>query len=304
MASDDANPLSGSDLAAFVAATEAGSVHGAADALGLTASAVTKRLQSLERRTGVSLFDRSRRGLRATATARLLYPEAKQALGALRHAEDTLAQHREQARHALALAASHTIGEFLLPGWLAAFRHQHPGARAQIDIVNSPGVLAAVRERRAEIGFVEGRDPLDDLVVITVHRDEIVAVVARGHRWSRRRFLRAADLRDEPYLTREPASGTRAVATAALADAGIELTPSLEVASTQSVKRALMSGGFALLSRLAVTTEVHNGSVHAIPMRDLDLTRELHAVRHPTIRATGDTLAFWQWLVARDAARS
>jgi DNA-binding transcriptional LysR family regulator len=199
------------------------------------------------------------------------------------HAEDTLAQHREQARHALALAASHTIGEFLLPGWLAAFRHQHPGARAQIDIVNSSGFLAAVRERRAEIGFVEGRDPLDDLVVITVHRDEIVAVVARGHRWSRRRFLRAADLRDEPYLTREPASGTRAVATAALADAGIELTPSLEVASTQSVKRALMSGGFALLSRLAVTTEVHNGSVHAIPMRDLDLTRELHAVRHPTV---------------------
>jgi DNA-binding transcriptional LysR family regulator len=125
--------------------------------------------------------------------------------------------------------------------------------------------------------------------------------VARGHRWSRRRFLRASDLRDEPYLTREPASGTRAVATAALADAGIELTPSLEVASTQSVKRALMSGGFALLSRLAVTTEVHNGSLHAIPMRDLDLARELCAVRHPTARASGDTLAFWQWLAARDA---
>jgi DNA-binding transcriptional LysR family regulator len=275
-------------------------VRGAADALSLTASAVTKRLQSLERRTGMSLFDRSRRGLHATAAARLLYPEAKLALSALRRAEDTVAQHREQARHALAFAASHTIGEFLLPGWLAAFRHRHPGARARIDIINSPGVLAAVREHRADIGFVEGRDALDDLDVITVHRDEIVAVVARGHRWSRRRSLAARELHHEPYLTRERDSGTRAVATAALADAGIELTPSLEVASTQSIKRALMSGGFSLLSRLAVATEVLNGSLHIIPVRDIDLTRELHAARDPTSNPTGDTLAFWHWLAERD----
>lgn len=65
-----------------------------------------------------------------------------------------------------------------------------------------------------------------------------------------------------------------------------------------------MSGGFALLSRLAVTTEVYNGSLHAIPMRDIDLTRELHAVRHPSVRATGDTLAFWQWLAPHDITTS
>lgn len=299
VASGVANPLSGSELAAFVAAVEVGSVRGAADALNLTASAVTKRLQSLERRTGVRLFDRSRHGLRSTAAAQLLYPEAKRALSALDRAEATVAEHRERARHALVLAASHTIGEFLLPGWLAAFSHRRPNARAQVDIVNSPGVLLSVREHRADIGFVEGLEPLDDLDTITVHRDEIVAVVARGHRWSRRRSLAAHELHHEPYLTRERDSGTRAVATAALADAGIELTPSLEVASTQSIKRALMSGGFSLLSRLAVATEVHNGSLHIIPLRDINLTRELHAARDPTAHATGDTLAFWHWLADR-----
>jgi DNA-binding transcriptional LysR family regulator len=299
----EANPLAGSDLAAFVAAFEAGSVHGGADALGLTPSAITKRVQSLERRTGVRLFDRSRRGLRPTAAAQLLYPEAKQALSVLAHAEATLARHREASGHALALAASHTIGECLLPGWLAAFRHEHPGVRAQIDVVNSPGVLAAVRARRADIGFVEGHDPVDDLEAVTVDHDEIVAVVARGHRWSRRRRLVAADLVGEPYLTRERGSGTRAVATAALAAAGVELEPSLEAASTQSVKRALMAGGFALLSRLAVATEVHSGALHAIAVHDLDLSRALRAVRHPGAVATGDTRAFWDWLAARDGAR-
>ncbi len=75
-----ADPLPSAELAAFVVAVEAGSVHGAADALGLTASAVTKRLQSLERRTGVVLFDRGRHGLRSTSAGRVLYPEAKAAL--------------------------------------------------------------------------------------------------------------------------------------------------------------------------------------------------------------------------------
>jgi hypothetical protein len=56
MPESDANPLSGSDLAAFVAAMDAGSVHGAADSLNITPSAVTKLLQSLERRAGVQLF--------------------------------------------------------------------------------------------------------------------------------------------------------------------------------------------------------------------------------------------------------
>ena len=69
-----ADPLSSTDLIAVVAAMEAGSVHGAADALGLTASAVSKRLASLERRAGVILFDRGRHGLRSTIAARALYP--------------------------------------------------------------------------------------------------------------------------------------------------------------------------------------------------------------------------------------
>jgi DNA-binding transcriptional LysR family regulator len=61
-----------------------------------------------------------------------------------------------------------------------------------------------------------------------------------------------------------------------------------------------MSGGFSLLSRLAVATEVHNGSLHIIPLRDVDLTRELHAARDPSAHATGDTLAFWHWLAECD----
>src|ERR1700729_1220149 len=70
------DPLSSRELAAFVAAVETGSVQGAAEALDLTQSATTKRIQALERRLGVALLRRGRRGVRPTQEGRALFPEA------------------------------------------------------------------------------------------------------------------------------------------------------------------------------------------------------------------------------------
>jgi DNA-binding transcriptional LysR family regulator len=149
----------------------------------------------------------------------------------------------------LQLSASHTIGEFLLPGWLADFRRERPDVHPQLEIVNSQGVIDAIRENRSEIGFIEGPDSPAGLQTLTVARDEIVVVVGAEHPWARRRAVTGRDLLSDSYLTREPASGTRAVATAALARAGVELIPALQAAGAQSLKRALAGGGFTLISR-------------------------------------------------------
>ncbi len=234
--------------------------------------------------------------MRPTAAGRLLYPEAKQALAALGRAEDVVAEHLDVAGKALTIAASHTVGEFLLPGWLAGFRADQPRMRAQVEIINSPGVLNAVRDGDAEIGFVEGIDPLDGFVALTVYRDTIAVVVAADHRWGRRGSVPTSALANEPYSTREAGSGTRAVATAALARAGIDLMPTLEAASTQSVKRALADGGFSLLSPLAVEAEQRAGTLKVLPLRDLDTNRELRAVHDCNRRQPPLTRQFWRWL--------
>ena len=294
------DPLAAAGLAAFVAVFEATTVHGAADALNLTQSAVTKRLQALERRAGVELFERGRFGMRPTGAGRLLYPEAKQALAALDHAQAVLDGHREIAGRALSLAASHTIGEFLLPGWLGEFRRLEPGMRAQIEILNSAAVLDAVRARHAPIGFVEGVDMLEGFESVVVARDTIVVVVAAGHPWARLRSIDPHRLAEEPYITRESGSGTRAVAQDALARVGVEPSPTLETASLQSIKRALLDGGYSLLSPLAVDAERREGSLCAIPLRGASLSRELRAVHDRRTHLTGLPRRFWSWLCERE----
>jgi DNA-binding transcriptional LysR family regulator len=264
--------------------------------LQLTQSAVTKRIQMLERRIGGRLFERGRFGVRPTELGRTVYPAAKRALEAL----DGVAQLVELSRAAgsmdLRLSASHTIGEFLLPGWLADFRRARPDVHPQLEIVNSQGVIDAIREGRSEIGFIEGTDSPAGLQTLAVAHDEIVAVVAADHPWARRRAVTVGALRTDSYLTREAASGTRAVATAALAGAGVELIPALQAASAQSLKRALAGGGFTLISRLTIEVEERAGVLVGLPVRGLDLRRELRAIRRRRPAPSATARAFWGWL--------
>jgi DNA-binding transcriptional LysR family regulator len=292
-------PVPSGELAAFVAAVETGSLQAAGEALSLTQSAVTKRVQKLEARLGTVLLDRGRLGVRPTVLGQSVYPPAKEALRQLELVVQTAAAGRRRSQADLRLSASLTTGEFLVPGWLSAFRAERPDVHPQLEVVNSTAALAAVRDGRSAIGFIESRDATEDVETLVVARDDLVVVVAPAHRWARRRSLAARELASEPFMTRERDSGTRAVLTVALAQAGIELVPELEVASIQSLKRSIAAGGFTVLSRLAIAEEQRAGRLVGIPIRDLDLTRDLRAVRDASRRPAAVAAQFWTWLSHR-----
>jgi DNA-binding transcriptional LysR family regulator len=107
----------------------------------------------------------------------------------------------------------------------------------------------------------------------------LAAVVAPGHPWAGRRRVAARTLPSDALLAREAGSGTRAVATDALARVGVTLEPAIETASMESLKRAVLSGGFTLMSRLAIEAEVRAGTLCAVPVAGVDLVRPLRAVR-------------------------
>ncbi|HEU4973491.1 MAG TPA: LysR family transcriptional regulator [Baekduia sp.] len=294
-------PLSARDLAAFVAAVEAGSVQGAADALMLTQSAATKRLQRLELRLGVELLHRTRAGVRPTEAGRSLYPDAREALAALERAEQRVRASRGVRDATLRLASSHTIGGFLLPRWLAAFRAAAPDVLPQLDVVNSFAVLERLRDREADVGFVEGVEELAAFERLAVGVDALVAVVGPGHRWARRRDVRPEELSREPFHAREPSSAVRRFVDRQLAEHGVDLRPAVQMASTLSLKRSVREGGFAFLSRHAVEDEVAAGTLVALPVRGVDLSRRLFAIRRPGERPPEAARRLWRWLETRAA---
>jgi molybdate transport repressor ModE-like protein len=267
-------------LELLLAVARLGSLGRAARATGITQPAASSRIRSMERQLGVALVDRSPRGSRLTDAGVLVTDWARRVVEAA-EAFDAGAQALRGRRDSrLRVAASMTIAEYLLPGWLVALRAQRPGTAVSLFAGNSSAVAARLLAGEADLGFVEGLDVPAGLDGAVIGRDRLIVVAAPAHPWSRRRQeLTAAELAATPLILRERGSGTRQVLDAALARHGGLADPLLELASTTAVKAAAVSEAApSVLSELAVGEELAARRLVEIPVAGLRLVRDLRAV--------------------------
>lgn len=276
-------------LELLLAVARHGSLGRAAREVGITQPAASSRIRSMERQLGVALVDRSPRGSRLTDAGALVTDWARRIVEAA-EAFDAGAQALRARRDSrLRVAASMTIAEYLLPGWLIALRAERPDTAVSLQAGNSAAVAERLLADEADLGFVEGLAVPDGLEGAVVAHDRLVVVAAPSHRWARRRGpLTAAELSATPLILRERGSGTRQVLDAALAEQGGLAEPLLELASTTAVKAAAVSGaGPAVLSELAVTEELASRRLVEIPLDLAPLARALRAVWPTGHRPTG-----------------
>ncbi|MFI5935346.1 LysR family transcriptional regulator [Actinoplanes sp. NPDC051494] len=276
--------LTGFDLLLSVA--RLGSVGQAAAAHRVSQPAASARLRELERRLGLTLLHRGPRGSTLTGTGALVADWARTAVDAADALATGVAALRTTQESRLAVAASQTVAEYLLPPWLVALRVAHPGLSVTLRAANSSDVADAVLAGRVELGFVEGPDLPAGLHAEVVATDRLAVVVGPGHPWARRRRgVSAAELAATPLVSREAGSGTRRAFEQALG--GHTTTPLLELSSTTAIKHAVAAGsGVAVLSSLAVTAELAAGTLVAVPSA-VPLQRRLRAIWPAAGQLTG-----------------
>jgi DNA-binding transcriptional LysR family regulator len=279
-------------LALLVAVAQQGSIGRVAAQSGLSQPSVSRRLAALERGLGVRLLARSTRGSDLTPEGELVVGWACDLLEAADTFGSSVASLRAEHRVGLQIAASLTVAEYLTPTWLVALQRQMPQVRVSLAVANSTDVVERVRRGAVDVGFVESPTVPGDLARARVGNDELVVVVAPDHPWARRRSVSASELAGGAALVREPGSGTRETLELALAQQGLQLTPALELPSSSAVRAAALTGaGAAVLSGLAVATEVTHGRLVRVPVGTLLLTRPLHAVWRRGERPTGPAAA-------------
>ncbi|MFG2286250.1 LysR family transcriptional regulator [Streptomyces sp. NPDC048595] len=267
-------------LELLLAIARLGSLGRAARARGISQPAASSRLRAMERQLGVALVERSPRGSRLTDAGVLVTDWARRVVEAA-EAFDAGAQALRGRRDSrLRVAASMTIAEYLLPGWLVSLRAELPGTAVSLLAGNSSAVAERLARGEADLGFVEGLQVPAGLDGAVIGHDRLVVVAAPSHRWARRRTeLTAAELAATPLILRERGSGTRQVLDAALGEHGGLAEPLLELASTTAVKAAVVSEAApSVLSELAVGEELSARRLVEIPVRGLRLGRDLRAV--------------------------
>ncbi|SNX57174.1 transcriptional regulator [Streptomyces sp. TLI_55] len=264
-------------LELLLAVARLGSLGAAAREVGITQPAASSRIRSMERQLGVALVDRSPRGSRLTDAGALVTDWARRIVEAAEAFDAGAQALRDRRDSRLRVAASMTIAEYLLPGWLLALRAQRPDTAVSLLAGNSAAVAARLLSDEADLGFVEGLTVPTGLDSVVIAHDHLIVVTAPAHPWARRRRpLAAAELASTPLILREKGSGTRQVLDAAL---GGLARPLIELSSTTAVKAAAVSGaGPAVLSELAVGEELAMRRLVRVPVADVSLARDLRAV--------------------------
>jgi DNA-binding transcriptional LysR family regulator len=268
-------------LRLLVLLEESGSLSAAAPALGLSQPAASKRLSVLERGLGLTLADRTRQGTRLTPAGRVVAGWAQRVLAQLDGLVAGAESLRTRRDAELRVAASMTVAEYLVPGWVGELRRRHPGLYVGLQVTNSEHVPGLVRSAAVDLGFVESPSAPRDLSTRRVAGDRLVVVVAPDHPWARRRGrLSAKELADTPLVVREQGSGTRETLERALHRLGKEMAPPLlELGSSTAVRGAVVAGtGPAVISELAVRSDLEDGRLVAVEVEGLDLSRALRAV--------------------------
>ena len=267
-------------LRVFAAVAQERSFSRAAVALRLSQPAVSKTVQELERQTQLSLFDRSGRTPQLTEAGNALFARARELFGIERIAEEELGALRGLERGVLRVGASTTVATYFLPQLLARFHQQHPGVTLRVVSANTRAIARRLLEGRLDIALVEGPVLHERISVIPWREDELVVIAPASHPLVHKRRVRAADLIDEPFILREPGSGTRVVAEAALAEHGIHPGTTVQLGSTEAIKQAVAAGlGLAVVSRAAAADQLALGYIAVVPLRSAAFRRALTELR-------------------------
>lgn len=144
------------EMAAFVEVARQGSLSGAARALGLTPSAVSRIVGRIEGRLGVRLLVRTTRSLRLTAEGENYVRAARRILADIAEAERAIAdQAAPRGRVRLSMASAH--GRMSVLPLLGEFTARYPGITLDIDLSDE---VADIPGGRADVAIRFG--PLAD----------------------------------------------------------------------------------------------------------------------------------------------
>ena len=268
-------------LRAFVTVARERSFTQAAAALHLSQSAISQQVAALEQDVGATLLVRSGRRVSLTREGAALLERAEALLADMESARRAIAAAQGRVAGDLRIAASLTIAGYVLPRPLTAFRRDHPDVRLTLRVRNTEDVVRALLAGDVDLGLVEGTVANRRIELEHLFDDELVVIAPPGHRFAALDEIDLEDLLGEPFVVREPGSGTRQVADDALAAAGADplaLRVVAELSGIDAQKAVVEAGlGVSIVSTLTIRRELALGSLVARPVRGLTIRRELAA---------------------------
>lgn len=291
----------------FLTVVDKKSFSKAAKALFLTQPAVSFQIQMLEEYYGTRLFDRVSRNISLTEAGHLLLKYANQMSTLQSELEREMQELTGTAKGRLMIGASTTIGEYIIPYLLGAFKKKFPEVQLSLDVGNTEDIESKIHDASLDIGLVEGPITTKDIEKELFLKDRLVLIVSSDHPLAQRKDVSVLELDQYPYISREKGSGTRIETEQHLKKAGLSpnnLNLIMELGSTSAIKAAVESGlGVSIISKWAAKEKVKLGQLAQLNFKEDSFVREFNIIYHKKKFRTQAAEEFLNFLKSEDALK-
>ncbi len=255
----------------------------AAEDLLLTQPAVTQQIHALEEEISTALFDRTGGRVKLTPAGQLLQGYAERIAALSNEALEAIAASNGNAAGELAIGASQTNSQYILPRVLGVFYRENPDLRIRTVSHNTEDILEALAQRHIGIALIEGPTLRRDVRTTSFLKDELLLVTPSDHPWAGRE-IEPEEILPQPLLMRERGSGSRRVVEQSLEKAGIHvrrLNIVIALDSTEGLVSGVEAGlGIAFVSQWAVRNQLKLHTLATATLRGIRVTRVL-SVAYP-----------------------
>ena len=266
-------------LKIFITVADYGKMSIAAEKLFISQPSVSQAIKEIEDYYGVKLFERLSKKLYITENGELLLKYARHIVQSFDEMEADLKNAGQNI--CLRVGATVTVGTCMLDKIIAKYEKENSDISTKIVVNNTNVIEKMIVHSELDIGIVEGKVDNKDLVKIPIYNDELVLVSGKNHDFYYKDEISIDELAGQNMISREEGSGARESFDEILDEHNIEVNLKWSSTNTEAIKNAVIGGqGLAVLSTLIIEDEIKNGTLHIVPIKVIDISREICVVYH------------------------
>lgn len=250
----------------------------AARILNRTQPAISQAVNRLEAEIGEKLFDRSSKDGTLTAAGEVLLDYAKQMLNLRRTARAAVRDLRDLQRGRITISANEHTVFYLLP-LIDAFKQRYPLIRIEVKRGVASRIPKEIMAREVELGVISFKPKDRSVKSLAAGSDQLVLIVSPEHRLAGRKEVSVKDLGAEEFIAHNAPSPYREQVIKKFERHRTDLKIAVEMPSLEAIKRLVERGvGVALVPKLTAQSEIKNGQLAGLSVREMKLVRRLHIV--------------------------
>ncbi|MGN7823841.1 LysR substrate-binding domain-containing protein [Chitinophaga sp. 22536] len=269
----------------FIEVARERSFSKASQTLFISQPAISKHVKYLEEYYRTRLFERKGIQISLTDAGSFLLKRLLQVANIQAETEFEMAafSDKHQAKGLLKLGASTTVALYILPKVLSAFQQEYPQVEINLLNRNAEIVLEALLNQEINLGIIEGRGKLTNVVYHPFINDQVIAVCGRKSGFSKTRHYPLKEVLRMPVALRERGSGTLEALKDALQKhkTGIDaLQVKARLGGTEALKNFLIeSGCIGFLPKRSVFKELKQGDLTEISFEGLHIERSFYFIQ-------------------------